>query len=164
MVHTGAIEVPGDSVDNNCNGVVDEDPYLFFTSRRRHTSYIGDWSSDVCSSDLVSGVCQSSLNLVIRPRLHGKAGVAITILLKVRSEERRVGKECRGRGSGWRRMDSLRRRLLRHGRCCLWITKDGTYRGDRSSRRLGRQQLQRRGRRGSLSFFYKQKTAYELHR
>src|SRR5437879_13695904 len=26
---------------------------LFFSSRRRHTRYIGDWSSDVCSSDLV---------------------------------------------------------------------------------------------------------------
>ena len=26
---------------------------FFFSSRRRHTSYIGDWSSDVCSSDLV---------------------------------------------------------------------------------------------------------------
>src|SRR5437763_188084 len=25
---------------------------LFVSSRRRHTSYIGDWSSDVCSSDL----------------------------------------------------------------------------------------------------------------
>src|SRR5437762_2342779 len=24
---------------------------LFFSSRRRHTRYIGDWSSDVCSSD-----------------------------------------------------------------------------------------------------------------
>ena len=32
--------------------------YLFevflFSSRRRHTSLQGDWSSDVCSSDLVS--------------------------------------------------------------------------------------------------------------
>src|SRR5437764_15467306 len=29
---------------------------FFFSSRRRHTRYIGDWSSDVCSSDLeVSG-------------------------------------------------------------------------------------------------------------
>src|SRR5437762_8611005 len=27
---------------------------FFFSSRRRHTRYIGDWSSDVCSSDLVS--------------------------------------------------------------------------------------------------------------
>src|SRR3970040_2562589 len=26
--------------------------YIFFSSRRRHTRYIGDWSSDVCSSDL----------------------------------------------------------------------------------------------------------------
>src|SRR5437764_1247434 len=24
---------------------------FFFSSRRRHTRYIGDWSSDVCSSD-----------------------------------------------------------------------------------------------------------------
>src|SRR5437763_622778 len=24
---------------------------VFFSSRRRHTRYIGDWSSDVCSSD-----------------------------------------------------------------------------------------------------------------
>src|SRR5437764_8801890 len=29
---------------------------FFFSSRRRHTRYIGDWSSDVCSSDL----CRSS--------------------------------------------------------------------------------------------------------
>src|ERR1017187_5304996 len=29
-----------------------ECPALFFSSRRRHTRYIGDWSSDVCSSDL----------------------------------------------------------------------------------------------------------------
>src|SRR5437764_8413318 len=28
---------------------------FFFSSRRRHTSYIGDWSSDVCSSDLAAG-------------------------------------------------------------------------------------------------------------
>src|SRR5437762_7900930 len=26
--------------------------WFFFSSRRRHTRYIGDWSSDVCSSDL----------------------------------------------------------------------------------------------------------------
>src|SRR5205823_10504846 len=25
---------------------------FFFSSRRRHTGYAGDWSSDVCSSDL----------------------------------------------------------------------------------------------------------------
>src|SRR5437762_3671858 len=27
---------------------------LFLSSRRRHTRYIGDWSSDVCSSDLLA--------------------------------------------------------------------------------------------------------------
>ena len=29
--------------------------FFFFSSRRRHTRYIGDWSSDVCSSDLLLG-------------------------------------------------------------------------------------------------------------
>src|SRR6266581_7195733 len=28
---------------------------FFFSSRRRHTRWTGDWSSDVCSSDLVDG-------------------------------------------------------------------------------------------------------------
>src|SRR5688500_20103169 len=27
-------------------------PFFFFSSRRRHTRLQGDWSSDVCSSDL----------------------------------------------------------------------------------------------------------------
>src|SRR6266496_4714697 len=31
--------------------------YFFFSSRRRHTSSLRDWSSDVCSSDL-SGSCR----------------------------------------------------------------------------------------------------------
>src|SRR5208337_5081140 len=30
--------------------------HFFFSSRRRHTSYIGDWSSDVCSSDLLNTI------------------------------------------------------------------------------------------------------------
>src|SRR5437763_3784765 len=29
---------------------------FFFSSRRRHTRYIGDWSSDVCSSDLAEAM------------------------------------------------------------------------------------------------------------
>src|SRR6266403_4853891 len=28
-------------------------PFFFFSSRRRHTRSLRDWSSDVCSSDLV---------------------------------------------------------------------------------------------------------------
>src|SRR5690625_6249859 len=30
--------------------------FFFFSSRRRHTRWPRDWSSDVCSSDLISGV------------------------------------------------------------------------------------------------------------
>src|SRR3712207_9245222 len=30
---------------------------FFFSSRRRHTRYWRDWSSDVCSSDLSEGAC-----------------------------------------------------------------------------------------------------------
>src|SRR5438876_5476231 len=29
--------------------------FFFFSSRRRHTRWTGDWSSDVCSSDLYRG-------------------------------------------------------------------------------------------------------------
>src|SRR5215210_6548026 len=32
---------------------------FFFSSRRRHTRYIGDWSSDVCSSDLDGTITSS---------------------------------------------------------------------------------------------------------
>src|SRR5437762_8158683 len=40
--------------------------FFFFSSRRRHTRYIGDWSSDVCSSDLGPksiGIVSSAANL-----------------------------------------------------------------------------------------------------
>src|SRR5437763_13894633 len=39
---------------------------FFFSSRRRHTRYIGDWSSDVCSSDLV-GAENAALGLASIP-------------------------------------------------------------------------------------------------
>src|ERR1041385_376876 len=35
---------------------------VFFSSRRRHTRCSRDWSSDVCSSDLLEG-CNEALNL-----------------------------------------------------------------------------------------------------
>src|SRR3712207_9193884 len=35
--------------------MVDDKCYFFFSSRRRHTRYWRDWSSDVCSSDLAGG-------------------------------------------------------------------------------------------------------------
>src|SRR5437762_7888694 len=39
-----------------CDSIEFECLIFFFSSRRRHTRYIGDWSSDVCSSDLVDEV------------------------------------------------------------------------------------------------------------
>src|SRR5690606_39287067 len=36
-------------------------PSFFFSSRRRHTRFSRDWSSDVCSSDLLPGYGGSQL-------------------------------------------------------------------------------------------------------
>src|SRR3712207_8403272 len=50
----------------------DEDGIFFFSSRRRHTRYWRDWSSDVCSSDLPpEGFKQDAL--VVDTSLHDEA-------------------------------------------------------------------------------------------
>src|SRR3989454_3130000 len=46
--------------------------FFFFSSRRRHTRLQGDWSSDVCSSDLAGGallklVCEQQLHCDVKP-------------------------------------------------------------------------------------------------
>src|SRR5205085_11495874 len=100
---------------------------FFFSSRRRHTRFDCDWSSDVCSSDLVIAVARRG-KLVYYEALGFRdkvAGVAMTkdtifniasmtkpmvafaalqlhergqlLIDDPRSEERRVGKECRAR-------------------------------------------------------------------
>src|SRR5437763_4669522 len=51
--------------------------FFFFSSRRRHTRYIGDWSSDVCSSDLTTidtGRSASSMRTETRPRRAVRGG------------------------------------------------------------------------------------------
>src|SRR5690606_40512704 len=50
--------------------------FLFFSSRRRHTRFSRDWSSDVCSSDLpVERHHVSAVDLVVWPELgHGPDG------------------------------------------------------------------------------------------
>src|SRR5437867_7332638 len=40
--------------------------FFFFSSRRRHTRSYGDWSSDVCSSDLGTGVLRARRGADIR--------------------------------------------------------------------------------------------------
>src|SRR5690606_40304706 len=40
----------------------------FFSSRRRHTRFSRDWSSDVCSSDLLAGVHEQREHPAITPQ------------------------------------------------------------------------------------------------
>src|SRR2546430_9125384 len=93
----------------------------FFSSRRRHTRFDCDWSSDVCSSDLRSSLFNiksifnflklatlfTLLNLLqVSPKgsflqLQSMSFSFHAVLYTdhLRSEERRVGKECRSRWS-----------------------------------------------------------------
>src|SRR5690606_40242514 len=90
--------------------------FFFFSSRRRHTRFSRDWSSDVCSSDLrpasagyqtrAGAVALGSLALgcaataLAQPPSIGVAPVTLDggpYVFDTRSEERRVGKECRAR-------------------------------------------------------------------
>src|SRR5690348_17697317 len=108
--------------------------FFFFSSRRRHTRWTGDWSSDVCSSDLTSRIgtrCGSAVPILPCPECSGndrtwifsdrarggemvrfystfvfphlcdwllsRPVIACQRRALLRSEERRVGKECRSR-------------------------------------------------------------------
>src|SRR5207302_5304560 len=94
--------------------------FFFFSSRRRHTRFSRDWSSDVCSSDLPAGRFGSvapravaAPNLPAGGAFAAAGGPAAGTQLYVmhpdggeRSEERRVGKEWRSR---WGRDDEQKR-------------------------------------------------------
>src|SRR5690606_40228262 len=97
----------------------------FFSSRRRHTRFSRDWSSDVCSSDLWFNAHPAQVIMGDLGSLALGATLALVALMtgqwlllpviglvfvaeaasvviqryyfKWRSEERRVGKECRSR-------------------------------------------------------------------
>src|SRR2546430_5606317 len=92
---------------------------FFFSSRRRHTRFDCDWSSDVCSSDLNRGPVPAGfgghsrlllLEFAARVLAAQEKGIRNYVRQNVRqnhkggtkgkrSEERRVGKECRSRWS-----------------------------------------------------------------
>src|SRR5438309_7120214 len=82
---------------------------FFFSSRRRHTRWNCDWSSDVCSSDLIQMLLRGAtlrwlvgLRKDILQYLASVTGRQLqmgSIQDILRSEERRVGKECRSRWS-----------------------------------------------------------------
>src|SRR5690349_24988482 len=80
---------------------------FFFSSRRRHTRSLRDWSSDVCSSDLVRDPDIAHVTagagsadglhhrLLVAHRLDDRVSteaVGELLDLRYRSEERRVGK------------------------------------------------------------------------
>src|SRR5690606_41008236 len=84
--------------------------FFFFSSRRRHTRFSRDWSSDVCSSDLSIRRAWDIPSETDDPRacrreLRCEADRAPIVVARRapvflgRSEERRVGKECRSRWS-----------------------------------------------------------------
>src|SRR5690625_7917423 len=80
--------------------------FFFFSSRRRHTRWPRDWSSDVCSSDLppiniaAPPECIAAAASSLRPPIsHGGARMYASRWKDKRSEERRVGKEWRSRGT-----------------------------------------------------------------
>src|SRR3712207_5514105 len=52
---------------------------FFFSSRRRHTRYWRDWSSDVCSSDLIAEIITAVEYLIENPQIkHGTIKIAFT--------------------------------------------------------------------------------------
>src|SRR2546426_9379655 len=60
---------------NRLKGFIFSCVFFFFSSRRRHTRLQGDWSSDVCSSDLVRPALadEPGCSPVARPGRRGRA-------------------------------------------------------------------------------------------
>src|SRR5688500_20281814 len=97
--------------------IISVSSFFFFSSRRRHTRLQGDWSSDVCSSDLEK---PKAAVLLCHPHPLGGGTMHTHVvyrtadaLREARSEERRVGKECR---SGVGRRDEEKKRTDRNRR------------------------------------------------
>src|SRR5437899_8563072 len=78
---------------------------FFFSSRRRHTRCLSDWSSDVCSSDLLGQIDTGKLHGAVSVLQENLSGIVERFHFHIanrRSEERRVGKECRYRRQAYK--------------------------------------------------------------
>src|SRR5690349_23561291 len=92
---------------------------FFFSSRRRHTTSLRDWSSDVCSSDLLKN--WSATGVLYLSVARGMPTVPATSGKTTwRSEERRVGKECWFRGVA----DRLSMGMVGSGRAAARAPRD----------------------------------------
>src|SRR5690606_40952567 len=94
------------------------DMMFFFSSRRRHTRFSRDWSSDVCSSDLLPARWHAKYACCSLGRPYpGSHRAAESQLFEPglkhlpveRSEERRVGKES---SSGWAPSDLRKKGMM----------------------------------------------------
>src|SRR5688500_17869761 len=124
---------------------------FFFSSRRRHTRLQGDWSSDVCSSDLqLYGLPfkRSSVNVGPKWQAVQLAFPRKSCMPACASGESAFASPARKRSMGASRSEE--RRVGKEGR-------GGRWRGD------GNRKSERMCTRGYL-FFFKQKTAYEITR
>src|SRR5690348_17991901 len=99
--------------------------FFFFSSRRRHTRWTGDWSSDVCSSDLADEISFVKRMFHRRHVYEHKGGEADakyiqdsgdTEVRPKRSEERRVGKKCRSGGAPYKEKKKKESREVKRGR------------------------------------------------
>src|SRR5690625_7973699 len=87
---------------------------FFFSSRRRHTRWPRDWSSDVCSSDLTDGLGLDKVGIEtdekgfipVNDELRTQVNNIYAIGDVVEIGRASVGKECR---SGWWQERRMRR-------------------------------------------------------
>src|SRR5215469_6932375 len=80
--------------------------FFFVSSRRRHTSSLRDWSSDVCSSDLAAPMQHVAAYVLSEPpevREHVAASRRLHEAVSLAAWERLVGAgvECRRPGGGF---------------------------------------------------------------
>src|SRR5262249_57309788 len=104
---------------------------FFFSSRRRHTRLVSDWNSDVCSSDLEAPDTMIRISPPVssagegmpllrspgaspeprKPRVLKGIQSQLMLMTRLRSEERRVGKECRSECARYRERKKAQKRI-----------------------------------------------------